>query len=241
MLNTPSASFYRQRQRAEKRFRFYGQAGLSLAILILVLILGNLTLQGAQGFQQTQLRLPVTFDEKLLDLLPGESATKASASSYQRLAQAAMKAAFPEAADKVQQKQLLALISASNGLGLKDAVAENPALIGQTQEMWLQASSKADLYIKGAIKKETPEADRTLTDAQIAWLEKMQGQGALRKNFNTRFFTQGDSRNPEQAGFLGAMVGSLLTMAVCLSIVFPIGVMTAVYLEEFATRNRWTS
>ena len=65
-------------------------------------------------------------------------------------------------------------------------------------------------------------------------------RGQLERRFNWRFFSSGDSREPEQAGILGAAVGSLLTLLICLVLAFPLGVMSAVYLEEFAPKNRWT-
>ncbi len=71
----------------------------------------------------------------------------------------------------------------------------------------------------------------------MAWLKTLQEKGLLRTAFNRTFFMQGDSRSPEQAGFLGAMIGSALTLIVCLLVAFPLGVMTAVYLEEFARKS----
>jgi phosphate transport system permease protein len=58
--------------------------------------------------------------------------------------------------------------------------------------------------------------------------------------FNSDFFTKGDSREAESAGIWGAVVGSFYTMIVTLLLSFPLGVAAAVYLEEFAPQNRWT-
>jgi len=87
---------------------------------------------------------------------------------------------------------------------------------------------------------ETPAADRKVTDREVAWLEKLKSDGLVRKGFNTLFFTAGDSREPELAGIRGALVGSLLTLFVTLVICLPIGVGAAIYLEEFAVKNRTT-
>ncbi|MBF0256109.1 MAG: phosphate ABC transporter permease PstA [Gammaproteobacteria bacterium] len=87
---------------------------------------------------------------------------------------------------------------------------------------------------------ETPEDDRRMKDQMIAWGLKLQDQGRMEKRFNTTFFTAGDSREPELAGIGGAFIGSMLTLAVTLLLSFPIGVAAAVYLEEFAPKNRWT-
>ncbi len=87
---------------------------------------------------------------------------------------------------------------------------------------------------------ETPETNRRINDQSIVWLEHLKSQGIVKQKFNTGFFTSGDSREPEQAGILGALIGSLLTMMVTLTLCLPIGVAAAIYLEEFAPKNRWT-
>ncbi|GLK55047.1 phosphate transport system permease protein [Methylopila capsulata] len=87
---------------------------------------------------------------------------------------------------------------------------------------------------------ETPENSRRVNDQQIAWLETLKAKGLVETGFNWGFLTSGDSREAEQAGILGALVGSIFTMAVTLVICLPIGVGAAIYLEEFAPKNRWT-
>src|SRR5690606_22647537 len=102
------------------------------------------------------------------------------------------------------------------------------------------ARADVDQLLKGHIDRTLPEDSRVLTDAQVGWIDTLVERGQLRLAFNTGFFTSGDSRDPEQAGVLGALVGSMLTLAVTLLLSFPIGVAAAIYLEEFAARNRWT-
>ena len=84
---------------------------------------------------------------------------------------------------------------------------------------------------------DTPAADRRTADEEIAWLEKLRGEGAVESHFNRLFFTAGDSREPELAGIRGALVGSLLTLFITLVICLPIGVGAAIYLEEFAAEE----
>jgi len=86
----------------------------------------------------------------------------------------------------------------------------------------------------------TPESLRQIGDQEIAWLERLKSEGVVERNFNTRFFISGDSREPELAGIRGALVGSFLTLLVTLIICLPIGVAAAIYLEEFAAKNRIT-
>ncbi|WP_420431004.1 phosphate ABC transporter permease PstA [Hyphobacterium sp.] len=87
---------------------------------------------------------------------------------------------------------------------------------------------------------EVPQSARRISDAQIAWAETLRERGIVRAAFNTYLFTNADSREPELAGVLGAMIGSALTMIVTMFLAVPIGVATAVYLEEFAPKNRFT-
>ncbi|MEM9012629.1 MAG: phosphate ABC transporter permease PstA [Pseudomonadota bacterium] len=85
-----------------------------------------------------------------------------------------------------------------------------------------------------------PEAARSISDRQIVWIETLRSEGAVERQFNTRFFTSGNSRQPELAGIWGAVVGSFWTMLVTFVVAFPIGVLAAIYLEEFAPKNRFT-
>ena len=87
---------------------------------------------------------------------------------------------------------------------------------------------------------ETPEANRRLGDREVAWLEHLKSMGLVERSFNWLFFTAGDSREPELAGIRGALFGSALTLFVTLILCLPIGVAAAIYLEEFAPKNRVT-
>ena len=87
---------------------------------------------------------------------------------------------------------------------------------------------------------ETPESERRVTDRTIGWVRQLQEKDVVDKKFNTIFFTHGDSREPEQSGIAGALAGSFFTLIVTLLLSFPIGVGAAIYLEEFAPKNKWT-
>src|SRR5690606_10509276 len=119
-------------------------------------------------------------------------------------------------------------------------VQADPLLIGTRERVALRARADVDQLLKGHIDRSLPEEDRVLTDAQVGWIDALVERGQLRLAFNTAFFTNGDSRDPEEAGVLGAVAGSLLTLGVTLLLSFPIGAAAAIYLEEFAPRNRWT-
>jgi len=228
-----------KRLRAEKRFRFYGQFALGLAVAMLALLVGSIVVRGASGFTQTQVRLPIAFDPMTLQLPPGSDAADASVSSYQLLAQASLKAMFPEVTDHHELRDAYHLISGNSGAVLKPVLVRHPGLLGQTKNVWLPLASDADLYVKDGMPEHTPGGYSKLNDKQIVWLKTLQQKNLLRSAFNRSFFTQGDSRSPERAGFLAAMTGSALTLIICLLVAFPLGVMTAVYLEEFARKGHF--
>jgi phosphate transport system permease protein len=109
---------------------------------------------------------------------------------------------------------------------------DNPELLGTTRSEWVLAGGQVDQYLKG-------HANRLRDDARER-VDRLVAEGRAELKFNTTFFTRGDSKMPELAGIMSAAVGTVMTMLVTLAVAFPIGVMTAVYLEEFAPDNRFT-
>jgi len=141
--------------------------------------------------------------------------------------------------DRRDVRQLQGLVSVGARAVLRERLASEPALLGQTVPVWVPAASEVDMLVKGAISRAVPESERRIGDREIAWLEALERAGRVRSEFNVTFLTTGDSREPELAGIWGAVVGSFLMLVVTLVVSFPLGVLAAVYLEEFATRNRW--
>ena len=136
--------------------------------------------------------------------------------------------------------KLYRLVSVGAAYALRALVEENPDVVGTTQTLWVPASSNVDMLIKGNIDANVDETLRTLSDKQIAWVTALREDGRLRSQFNTALFSNGDSREPELAGIKGAIMGSFYMLLVTISLSFPIGVAAAIYLEEFAPRNRWS-
>src|SRR5689334_10694519 len=132
------------------------------------------------------------------------------------------------------------LMSKGAGFELRKLVLADPALIGTRRIVLLPASADADQFVKGNVPRGLAEGERRINDRQAGWLDRLRASDVAVKRFNWRLFVNGDSREPELAGIWGGIVGSLLTLAVTLGLAVPIGVAAAVYLEEFAPRNRWT-
>jgi phosphate transport system permease protein len=237
-MNKYDAKWHKKRMRAEKRFRAYGLMALGLAVIMLTILLGTIFMRGYQGFTATQIHLLIRFDRAVMKLDESQPMTGLSASNYTPLVQQALKELFPQVTDPMSQRDLFNLVS-SNAGGQISRMLDRVSAPPLSQDIWFSASSNADLYFKGQISEAIPESDRKLSDLQIMWLKKLEEQGKVQRVFNRAFFTNGDSRVPEQAGFLGAMVGSAFTLITCLIAAFPLGVMTAVYLEEFARKSKW--
>ncbi len=147
---------------------------------------------------------------------------------------------FPGVSGRRQKRKLYGLASNGASYLLQKMVIANPGIIGTTQKIWVPASDNVDMLMKGHIDRNTPESDRLIKDNQLAWIDQLDKDHRLKKRFNTAFFTSGDSREPELAGIRGAVVGSFYLLFITLVLSFPIGVAAAIYLEEFAKKNRWT-
>jgi phosphate transport system permease protein len=230
----------KRRYWAERRFRFWGLSAVIAGMTFLVYLFAVIFSNGLGAFRQTQVQLAVFFDPQVIDPAGTRQHDVLLAADYQALIRAALKAKFPEVEGRAATRELTRLISGSASFDLQQRVISDPSVIGTTEKVWLLASDAVDLLEKGHIDRKLPETERPVTDEQLAWADKLQAEGALGLKFNTTFLTGGDSREPERAGIWGAVVGSFFTLALTLLLSFPIGVATAVYLEEFARRNRWT-
>jgi phosphate transport system permease protein len=234
------AQSLRRRYWAERRFRAYGLTAIVAALTFLVYLFFVIFSNGMGAFRQTQVRVDVFYDPAFIDPAGTRRTEDLQAADYQALIRASLKKKFPDVEGRAATRELTKLVSSSAAFSLQKQVVADPTLIGKTDTEWLLASDAVDLLTKGHIDRALPEAERPLSDQQLAWVDKLRGEGALALKFNKTFLSNGDSREPENAGILGAVVGSFLTLLLTLLWSFPIGVASAVYLEEFARKNRWT-
>ncbi len=234
----PSARL-RRRHAAERRFRVYGVVAVVLALGFLAFLLVSIVARGYGAFTTTSIELRIHFDREVIDPAGNGDAAVWHAADYRRLVTSALREHFPGVTGQREVRRLIGLVSSGAGYDLRAMVIEEPGLIGATKMVWLTASADIDMLAKGHISRQVPAAERRVDDEQIAWFDDLEAEGAVRRGFNWRLFTAGDSREPERAGIWGAIVGSFYTMVVTLLLAFPFGVMTAVYLEEFAPKKRW--
>ncbi|CAK8721292.1 phosphate ABC transporter permease PstA [Candidatus Electrothrix gigas] len=223
-----------RRRRKEERFRRLSFSAVVLSLSFLVLLFTSIILNGWSAFLRTDILLDVHFDRKVLDV---NSLVKAN---YGKLVKQAMRHALPDVTSRRDKREMYRLVSSGASYKLQNMVMTDPALIGKTVSLWLPADDLPDMLMKGRINRDIPESERPISDKQIQWVDQLIAQGRLERHFNTTFFQAGDSREPELAGIRGAVMGSLFTLLVTLVLSFPVAVASAIYLEEFAPKNKWT-
>ncbi len=229
-----------KRYAAERRFRSYGLVSVAIGLAALLFLFLSIIGKGYTAFQQTYVKLDVQFDAAIIDPQRTRDPQTLARADYGKLIKKTMRERFPDVKNRRDKRKLYKLISPGAVYMIQDMVRNDPRLIGTTQTVWVPADDDVDMLIKGYINRDEPESARRLKDKEIAWIDSLAATSSLEKRFNKTFFTAGDSREPELAGIWGAVVGSFYTLVVTLVLSFPIGVATAVYLEEFAPTNRWT-
>jgi len=216
----------RKRYAAERRFRFAGLFAVGLSAAFLAFLLFNMAWKGLGGFTHFEAALPIDFprSDLILDPValkgPEGQQIVASADLEGVLSQAAIQAYGPEAAE------------AFGGAGARKLGREllaEPDIVGRRVTLWLPVSSKIDV----AAKQDSDAASEKLVSA-------LQSKDSLRRTFNWDFLVESDATDSSAVGVWGALKGSFLTIIMTMFLAFPIGVLAAVYLEEFASRNRWT-
>ena len=230
----------RRRYAAERRFKAYGVVAVAVALIALVWLLFSIVGQGYQAFVHTYVKLDVAFDAQQLDPSGGNSPETLARANYGALYKTALQGRFGDVKKRRDRRALYALLSQGAEDDLRDMVMSDPSIVGTRKEVWLTASDHVDMLVKGKIDRDRPERERPIKDKQLAWIDALMADDRVETKFNTRFFSAGASREPELAGVWGAIMGSFFTMMVTLLLSFPVGVGAAVFLEEFAPKNRWT-
>ncbi|MDA0240533.1 MAG: phosphate ABC transporter permease PstA [Proteobacteria bacterium] len=235
-----SAKRIAKRYASERRFKLYGQVAILIALAMLALLMGTIIAKGYTAFTQTHIAVDVNLSKESIDPNGTGDPAVIGAANYRGISRSAIRQFFPEVSGRRDLRALYQVFSNGISFEIRDLVLKNPELIGTTQRIELRSSADIDMLTKGFIDRSQKQENRRVTDKQLAWYDKLVADGRVSRPFNTTFFSNADSREPEQAGVLGAVIGSGLTLLVTLVLVFPIGVMSAIYLEELAPKNRWT-
>ncbi len=224
----------RRRYRAERWFKRLGLSAIVVSLAFIAFLFFTIFSDGYSAFKQSYIELNVPFSAEEF------TQEKLAHADFPGLVKKAMRTMFPEVNTRRDKKELESLVSPSAAFKLQDMVEADPKIIGTTKKVWVLAGDDVDMLLKGKIDRKEKQSNRRLKDNQLAWIDRLINDKKLEQKFNWNFFTSGDSRQPELAGIRGAVMGSFFTLLITLALSFPIGVASAVYLEEFAPENKWT-
>lgn len=246
----------RSRYAANRRMQIYGLLAIALSVGLLGTLLVSLAATGYKAFYQTKASLEIFVDPQVVGLdatavqrgLTDDEKRKLGRANFRKVFNTAVLRYVPGIAED-EESHLTAIFSSEARYVLRDYVVANPSAIGTTVTLSVPLSDAFDQYVKGVIPRHMEGAtpgERTLdahfsSEKQFEWLEKLQAQGLIRPAFAWELFFNANSTFPELAGLAGAAIGSAYALFVCFLIAFPVGIAAAVYLEEFAGANRFTS
>ncbi|MBU1756551.1 MAG: phosphate ABC transporter permease PstA [Alphaproteobacteria bacterium] len=216
----------KQRYASERRFKALGLGAILFSVLVLAFLLVTMTLNGIGGFQRAELAVPIDFTETGIagGTLPADQAAAVQILGSQDL-QSVVEFYAGEALGEEAAEQL----DSDAWREVAEAIVADESILRGTTTFELPASSN---LAAGYAGEGSPEMRRLANE--------LSERGVLAKNFDPGFLLRADATNPQQVGIWGALKGSILTMLITLALAFPIGVLAALYLEEYAPRNRWT-
>lgn len=227
-----------KRNRSERHFQWFGKLGVILGLATVVLLFVDIISKGSGAFRATYIQLEIEYDPEVIGILDVNDTEEFIFANWQNLAKKSLRDLFPEVTKRGEKRKLNNLVSEGAGFDFRDQLTQRPSLWGTKETLWILADDDIDTYYKSWLD-DNPFSAR-LTSEQIKWIDQLHSKGLITLKFNTKFFERGDSREPEQAGIKGALIGSFFTLILTLLMSFPMGVTAAIYLEEFAPKNKWT-
>ena len=226
-MNRPDQSArLKRRYASERRFRAAGFFAVSLSALFLGLLLGNMAWKGLGGFTRTEAEVTIDFARSDLMIDP---AALTGGQAQEVIGSADLDGALSKAATAEYGPEAEEMFGAGGSRALGRALINDSSLLQRSATLWLPAGSKLD----GAYKSEGDALNERL-------IAKLDAQDKVRLRFNSDFLTASDATDSSAVGVWGALKGTFLTILVTMLLAFPVGVLSALYLEEFASRNRWT-
>ncbi len=228
-----------KRRAKDNRLKLYGRVAISLAVCFLLILFYSIFSKGYSGFFQYYVTLDINFDRERIDpkgdlsdnsLFDGEASKIVNESLFSIIQPQGRKA----------KKQAKKIVSSGKDVRIAKMVKNDPSLFGTTTKVKFALDDDIDSFLRGYIKRETPESERRISNKIIEYIDKLNEEGRISYEFSDYILSGSASGNPEMAGIKGAFIGSMLTLSVCLLIAFPLGVATAIYLEEVAKKNKIT-
>jgi phosphate transport system permease protein len=227
------------RRKAEWRFHRLGIAGVFVALCFLVILFASIFSKGIPGFFQYYVELEVQLDAATLDPQGNASVESLYAGDARGVVRQALFDIL-QPAGRSARRDAGKLLSAGAEQRLRKMIVADPSLLGTTQTILFAVDDDIDSFLRGFILRDTPETDRRINNRVIGFVDQLQEAGRIEYRLSDYLFFGSASRNAEMAGILGALTGSILTLFICLIVSFPIGVASAIYLEEIAPKNKIT-
>ena len=239
-MNNYKKNLLKKRYNAERRFQWYGKIAIGLALTFLAVFMFQIFSKGYSAFQKTWIVTEVHYDKELL-LIDAESPSKDDLENadYYDVAYKAMTSLDPGLPEE-EDRQLIQMVSYKYETEVKDLLLKNPDFLGKIVPIKLTASDDIDQVHKGNYPRDIPEKNRRVNDYQLQIYDMLNERGDILSEFNISFFTNPDSREAELAGIASSFMGTVFSILVCLAFSFPVAVLAAIYLEEFAPKNKFT-
>ena len=228
-----------KRRAKDNRLKLYGRIAIGLAVCFLIFLFSSIFIKGYPGFFQYYVTLDINFDRERIDPQGDLSDNSLFNGEASKIVNEALFTIIDPKGRKAK-KQAKKMVSSGKDVRLTNLVQSNPNLFGTVSSVKLALDDDIDSFLRGYIKRETPESERRISDQIIKFVDKLDKEGRISYEFSDYILNGSASGNPEMAGIKGAFFGSILTLSVCLLIAFPLGVATAVYLEEVAKKNKIT-
>ncbi len=245
-----------KRHRKEKAFRFAGFSAVMIGLAFVALLFGSILSKGLPAFWQSSITVPVYFDPTIIDVgaKPKQTAGETPAHFEERMIAWQTEMGMVDwdalivngivSKDKALESQrdyLSGLYTSSESYRLRDMVLADPSLIGTKKDIKFLADANVDVWLAGNIDRSLPDDQQQLDPEVRQIADQLKAEGIIKNTFNTNLFVSPDSRSsPAISGLAGAFMGSLFMMLIVIIISIPIGVASAIYLEEFAAKNVMT-
>ncbi|MCH7336876.1 phosphate ABC transporter permease PstA [Acinetobacter sp. NIPH 2699] len=242
-----------QRHRKEKTFRFFGFSAVMLGLAFVALLFVSILSKGLPSFWQNTIVVPVYFDPAIIDAgaPPKRLAGETPAHFEERYVEWQIKMGMADwdaliingivkkdPAVASQRDELRGLYTSSESYRLRDMVFADPSLVGKTKDIKVLADANVDVWLAGNIDRSLPAEQQQLSPELRQLADQLKTDGVIKNTFNTNLFVNPDSRSsPATSGLAGAFMGSLFMMMIVIMISIPIGVASAIFLEEFAKQN----
>ncbi len=257
VLHERMAKKLKQRHRRERLFKFAGLLATCLGLAFVAFLFISILSRGIPAFWQSTISIPVYIDPELVaveappEREPQESQAAFKARqdawrnglmrvSWNAVLAAAVADLYPQ--EDFAVRDVLALFTSAERHRLRDLVAQDPSVIGSTLTLNFLAHANVDVWLRGNISRDLPDARQQLPPKVRALADRMAAQGYIQQRFSKALFLNTDSRSSAaSAGLSGAFMGSLFMMLIVLLLAVPVGVASAIYLEEFAPENTWTN